>query len=67
MVMLSMWLLKEDVSQRLSEKGKHNQDCFRISMFSGLLNSTKQWNSGPAIYYNGREYVSHGIIWFKGP
>lgn len=63
MVILSMWLPKEDVSQRLSEKGKHNQDCFRISMFSGL----QQWNSGSAIYYNRREYVSHGIIWFKGP
>lgn len=49
MVMLNMWLLKEDVSQRLSGKGKHNQDCFLISMFSGL----QQWNLGPAIYYNG--------------
>lgn len=35
MVMLNMWLLKEDVSQRLPGQGKHNQEFFRISMFSG--------------------------------
>lgn len=33
--MLNMWLLKEDVSQRLPGQGKHNQE-FRISMFSGI-------------------------------
>lgn len=48
LVVLNMWLLKEDVSQSLSGKGKHNQGCFCISMFSGL----QEWNLGPAIYYS---------------
>lgn len=46
--MWNVWLLKEDISQRLSGKGKHNQDYFRVSMFSGL----QERNLRPDIYYN---------------